>query len=132
MGFNEQMRAIAVMSARWPDAHTKYIEDAADAQAVKSTLQNEIPGIVLLPAKGSKEANLAAVVGMIESGNVYLPLGVDWLESYLIELSTFPNAVNDDQVDATSMALKKLQKNNASNILFNIPQTGTRESPWRF
>jgi predicted phage terminase large subunit-like protein len=130
MGFNDQVQAIKNMSSRYPDATTKYIEDAADAQAVKDTLKDSIPGIVLTPTKGSKEANLAAVVGIIESGNVYLPSKAEWLDAFLLELSTFPNAVNDDQVDALSLALKRL-KSDVGSFDFSLAQSGARENPWR-
>ena len=72
MDFIEQLKQIAVLTRRWPGALTKVVEDAADAQAVKSTLDGTVPGIVLVRAHGSKEARLAGVVGAIESGNVYL------------------------------------------------------------
>jgi predicted phage terminase large subunit-like protein len=130
MGFNDQVQAIKNMSSRYPEATTKYIEDAADAQAVKDTLKDTIPGIVLTPTKGSKEANLAAVVGIIESGNVYLPSKAEWLDSFLLELSTFPNATNDDQVDALSLALKRL-KSDVGSFDFSLAQSGARENPWR-
>jgi predicted phage terminase large subunit-like protein len=130
MGFNDQVQAIKNMSSRYPEATTKYIEDAADAQAVKDTLKDTIPGIVLTPTKGSKEANLAAVVGIIESGNVYLPSKAEWLDAFLLEVSTFPNAVNDDQVDALSLALKRL-KSDVGSFDFSLAQSGARENPWR-
>jgi predicted phage terminase large subunit-like protein len=90
--FVEQVRKISIMTKRWPQASRIIIEDAADAQAVKSTLKDKIPGIVLVPAKGSKEARLANVSGMIESGNVYLPEGAPWLDDFLYDATTLPNS----------------------------------------
>jgi len=37
---------------------------------------------------------------------VFLPRQADWLADYLSELLAFPLARHDDQVDATSQALK--------------------------
>jgi len=42
---------------------------------------------------------------VIEAGHVWLPKRAPWLEGYLHELTRFPNAKHDDQVDSTSQAL---------------------------
>jgi predicted phage terminase large subunit-like protein len=131
MDFLEQVRQIKVMAKRWPKAATKLIEDAADAQAVKATLDDAVPGIILVPAKGSKEARLAAVAGVIESGNVYLPEGAEWLDDYLTEVTTFPGTVNDDQVDATTMALDRLIQSTYDTDI-SLPSVGQRDNPWSF
>jgi len=129
MDFLEQLRQLAVMTRRWPQALTKLIEDAADAQAVKTTLEEMVPGIVLVRARGSKEARLAAVVGAIESGNVYLPANATWLDEFLAEITTFPGTVNDDQVDAMTLALDRLiQKTYDTDI--RLPDLGRRANPW--
>jgi predicted phage terminase large subunit-like protein len=130
MGFHDQVKAILNLSARYPQAQTKVIEDAADAQAVKSTLHGDIPGIVLSPALGSKEARLAAVLGVIESGNVFLPRRVKWLDDFVNEAVTFPNALNDDQVDAMTLALNRFVKHSIdTNWLF--PTGGLQSNPWK-
>jgi phage terminase large subunit-like protein len=42
---------------------------------------------------------------MIENGLVRLPLKAPWLADYVHELTSFPKAKYDDQVDSTSQAL---------------------------
>ncbi len=128
--FVEQVRKIIVMSEKWPKANRKIIEDAADAQAVKSTLKDQISGIVLQKPKGSKEARLASVAGMIESGNVYLPVNRPWVDDFLFEATTFPNAANDDQVDGMTLALGYFQKNIISAMDIQLPDAGYRANPW--
>jgi predicted phage terminase large subunit-like protein len=128
--FVDQVRKISIMTKRWPQASRIIIEDAADAQAVKSTLKDKIPGIVLVPAKGSKEARLANVSGMIESGNVYLPEGAPWLDDFLYDATTFPNATNDDEVDTMTLALNHFQKNKVNSLDIELPNSGFRENPW--
>jgi predicted phage terminase large subunit-like protein len=128
--FTEQIRKIKDMSKKWPETTRKFIEDAADAQAVKSTLKSKVPGIILVPPKGSKEARLANVSGMIESGNVYLPRGASWLEDFLLEVCTFPNAANDDQVDAMTLALNHFNKSKVNVCDIKLPTTGYRSNPW--
>ena len=36
---------------------------------------------------------------IIETGNVYLPLGAEWLSGFLNEATQFPNGKHDDQLD---------------------------------
>lgn len=130
MDFLEQLRQLTTFTRRWPQALTKVIEDAADAQAVKMTLDGTVPGIVLVSAKGSKEARLAAVAGIIEAGNVFLPANAPWLNDFLDEVSTFPGTVNDDQVDAMSLALDRLvQKTYDTDIRLPL-DIGRRANPW--
>lgn len=129
-GFLEQVQAIKQLSIRYPEALSKYIEDAADAQAVKASLDAEVPGIILRPARGSKEARLAAVLGAIEAGNVFLPARAEWLDEFLGEVTAFPGSLNDDQVDVLTMALDVLiEKAYESN--FSLPGGGERPNPWK-
>lgn len=129
LGFTDQVKAILLMSQRWPQAKTKLIEDAADAQAVKDTLQSTISGVVLHPARGSKEARLAAELGMIESGNVHLPSKAEYLDDFVSEVTIFPHGVNDDQVDAMTMALDRLNSNPIITD-FSLPSAGVKVSEW--
>lgn len=110
MDFPEQLKAFRLMAERWPDARRKLVEDAANGAALISTLRTEIPGVVPVPAKGSKETRAMAVSSTFESGNAYLPHPViyPWVNGYIEELVTFPGARYDDQVDATSQALTRL------------------------
>jgi hypothetical protein len=45
------------------------------------------------------------VTPTIENGRVFLLEGASWVEPYLDEMSCFPAAPYDDQVDSTTMAL---------------------------
>jgi phage terminase large subunit-like protein len=66
---------------------------------------------------------------MIESGNVYLPAGADWLDDFLTEVTTFPGAINDDQVDAMSLALDRLIQK-TYDVGIRMPDFGVRANPW--
>src|SRR5262249_4456386 len=54
---------------------------------------------------GDKVMRLRAQTAKIEGGFVLFPTEAPWLEIYLLELTTFPNSKNDDQVDSTVNAL---------------------------
>jgi predicted phage terminase large subunit-like protein len=54
---------------------------------------------------GDKIMRLRGQTAKIEGGFVFFPKEAPWLDTYLNELVTFPNAKNDDQVDSTVFAL---------------------------
>jgi len=128
--FPGTLDAIRGMSAKHPKAREKIVEKAANGEAVIATLKSELDGVVGIPPRGSKEARLIAVSGLIEAGNVYLPEGKPWMRDFLHEAISFPNAKNDDQVDAMTMALSRLSRRSVSNIV--IPLEGTRTRPTDF
>lgn len=118
MDFPEQLAAFNSLSARWPQAYRKLVEDAANGAALVASLKRTVPGIVPVPAKGSKEARVAAVSAIFESGNVYLPNPAHraWVGELVEELVTFPGARNDDQVDATTQALARLSNSAVARL----------------
>ena len=74
-------------------------------------------GLIPVRPDGSKQARLSAVSPMFEAGQIFLPSDELWVQDYLAELLQFPFARNDDQVDATSMALRRLSKGVNAAIL---------------
>lgn len=109
-GFIESLSMIKTMSAKWPEAYSKVIEEKANGAAVIDSLKKKLVGIIpFVPDKhGSKEARAHAVSGQIEAGNVYLPEDAPWVHDYIEEWSAFPNGKHDDQVDMTTQALLKM------------------------
>ncbi|MFB6371703.1 MAG: phage terminase large subunit [Bradymonadaceae bacterium] len=107
---NETLDKIQQMARQplWKRADGKLIERKADGRAVIPMLQDRVGGIVGIDPEGSKKARLEAVSPYFAGGNVYLPDEAEWLTEYLHELKTFPGAKQDDQVDATSQALRYL------------------------
>jgi len=110
MSFVETCHAVKVLSARWPQAAGKYIEDKANGPAVISALRRTVPGLVPVEPEGSKPARASAVSPFVEAGNVWLPDPsiAPWVDELVEECAGFPNATNDDQVDALSQALTRL------------------------
>ena len=107
-GFTETVEQIKALSARWPQAHTKLIEDKANGPAVIDSLSKQLPGIIPVNPQGGKESRAAAVSPFIEAGNVFLPRGVGWVDEFVEECAGFPNAAHDDQVDAMTQALARM------------------------
>lgn len=135
LDFPGMVRAVKRMSKRWPQATTKLVEKAANGYAIISTLEDKIPGLIgWSPGRSSKEARLVAVSPLIEAGNVYLPTRdfAPWVDDFIEEVVTFPNAANNDQVDAMSMSLLRLRQVTPETFDFVIPDSGVRQSPWSF
>lgn len=102
--------AIMQMTAKWPKALVKLVEDKANGPAVIQLMQTKIPGLIPVNPEGGKIARANAVSGAFESGNVWLPDAsiAPWIVEYVDELCAFPNAAHDDDVDSTSQALNRL------------------------
>ena len=96
-----------------PHVHERLIEDKANGTAVIDMLKEEIPGLIPVNPTESKEARARAETPGIEAGNVLLPLpsdpGNEWVSDLISELRDFPNAANDDQVDALTQALRRMR-----------------------
>lgn len=107
MNFPATVQTIRNLAEKYPKAVLKLIEDKANGTAIIATLQREMGGIVAVQPEGGKVARVNAVSMYIESGNVYLPRGVDWVHDFVEECASFPNGKNDDQVDQMSQALHR-------------------------
>ncbi|MGB9886742.1 MAG: phage terminase large subunit [Moorellales bacterium] len=110
MDFPATIQVVRSLSAKWPQARAKLVEDKANGPAVIATLKREISGLTAVEPQGSKEARAAAVSPDIEAGNVYLPDPsiAPWVHDFIEECAAFPNGANDDQVDAMTQALMRL------------------------
>jgi len=107
MDFPATVQAVRSLSAKWPQARNKLVEDKANGPAVIATLKNEIPGLIAVNPEGGKVVRAQAASPDIEAGNVYLPNPsvAPWVHDFIEECAAFPNGANDDQVDAMTQAL---------------------------
>lgn len=119
--FPTTLQMVRTLSAKWPQAQAKLIEDRANGPAVISTLKREISGLLAVEPSGSKEARASAVSPQIESGNVYLPEFAPWTSDFIEECAAFPAGETDDQVDAMTQALVRLsQASSLSETVRNL------------
>jgi len=112
MNFPATLQAVRNLTAKWPQAYLKLIEDKANGPAVISTLFAQIPGLVPVNPEGGKEVRAHAVSAAVEAGNVFLPSPqiASWIDDWVEELTTFPNGEYDDQVDAFTQAVNRFLK----------------------
>jgi len=119
MDFPATIQAVRTLSAKWPQAKAKLIEDKANGPAVIATLKKEISGLIPVEPQGSKESRAWAVSPEVEAGNVYLPDPsiAPWVHDFIEECAAFPNGANDDQVDAMTQALMRFNKQPGIQVL---------------
>jgi len=107
--FPELSRNVVALAEIWKP-HAVLVEDAASGQSLIQALKSETR-LPILPVKpqGDKVARASAVSPLVESGKVFLPEAAPWLADFMEEVSVFPAAPHDDQVDALSQALNYLR-----------------------
>lgn len=135
--FSKQLVIVRRMVDKWNDPgrlgpkmiNALWVEKKANGAALISTLQKEIPGILPVEPRGSKEARAEAVAPEVESGNVYIPHPdlVPWVPEFIEEHTVFNNGAFNDQVDTTSQALLKMKEQR--NVDFK-PISITGKSKW--
>lgn len=110
MAFTATKNAVIALAKKWPDAKRKLVEDKANGPAVIDALKNSISGLIPVEPDGSKIARAHAVTAEWEAGNVWLPSPeiCPWVTAFVEEITTFPAAANDDQVDSMTQALRDL------------------------
>ncbi|UVE47598.1 phage terminase large subunit [Pseudomonas chlororaphis] len=110
MAFTATKAAFKSQAGRWPAAQRKLIEDKANGPAVIDSLKSTVHGIIPVEPDGSKIARAHAVTTYWEAGNIWIPHEdiAPWVKDFVSEVTTFPAAANDDQVDGMTQALRDL------------------------
>ena len=129
MTFTEQEAAIIRLTNKWPQCRSIVIEEEANGRGIINRLRSKINRIYPYKPSGDKVARLEAVSPIMESGHVLLPRKSDhpWVSDWLGEMTAFPAAPNDDQVDATSQMLDYWGANAHKAI---VPVSLTSNSKW--
>lgn len=109
----DTMREIIRLRSTYPLCKTTLIEDKANGSAIINMLRKDMTGIIAVEPKGGKVSRANAIVGAIESGNVYLPHNKPFVGDFIEECAAFPNGAHDDQVDCASQALNRLIYNSS-------------------
>jgi predicted phage terminase large subunit-like protein len=105
------LEAVRDLSAAWPGAYLKLVENKANGPAVVRLLYEELAGLVEVNPDGGKLVRARACQPQIESGHVYLPHPAlaPWVQEFIDECAAFPNGTYDDQVDALTQLLIRWQ-----------------------
>lgn len=105
MDYPDLKRAVARQAQDW-HATAILIEDKASGTQLVQELRETNSCIRGVKSQGDKLMRMNDQTAAIENGFVLLPKDAHWLATYVQELTTFPKAKYDDQVDSTSQALK--------------------------
>ena len=84
------------------------IEDKGSGTALIQQLRSESNGVTYPTAfipKDDKLTRFHAQSAWIEAGHIWLPEHAHWLEELRVEIASFPQGRNDDQVDSISQFL---------------------------
>lgn len=113
----DSLTQIRAVSMQYPQAFLKLVEGKANGDGVISLLQHELGGFERVTPVTSKIARAIACQPEWMTGHVHVPhKGVEWVPEYLEEVTSFPAAANDDQVDATSQALQYVRETLNSDV----------------
>ena len=120
LNFNATIDAVKAMTAKWPEATAKLVEDKANGPAVISQLGQTIPGLIPVEPEGSKYARASAISPFVFAKNVHLPdpALLPNVTELIEEARHFPNSPTDDAVDSLSQALTYL-------LLHQLPDENT-------
>ena len=85
---------------------TILVEDSASGSSlIQSLRQHSSLPIKAIRPEGDKVTRLNVLTGIIESGHVILPPEAPWIDDFLLEITRFPRAKHDDQIDSLTQAL---------------------------
>jgi predicted phage terminase large subunit-like protein len=106
MEYPELRRTIIEMAAQH-SCEAVLIEDRASGTQLIQDLRgiNGVPNVHACEPAGDKRMRLWAQTATMEQGLVHWPKEAPWLDTYVRELTSFPNSRFDDQVDSTTQAL---------------------------
>lgn len=109
--YPELKRVVESHALQW-QADAVLIEDKASGQNLLQDLRRvkTMPPLIAIMPKHDKVTRFAAVSAMIEAGQVVLPHDAVWLAEFEREVLAFPQAKQDDQVDALSQYLGWVRK----------------------
>lgn len=110
MSFTKTCEEVVALHEIEPRSREILIEDKANGPAVIDVLKKIVPGLIPIEPDGSKLARAHAVTSYWEAGNIFIPHPdiAPWVKAYIAEMTSFPAAANDDQVDMTTQALRRL------------------------
>ena len=112
LDFVQTKQAVISLAARYPQAHAKWVEAAANGPAIIAELRSSISGLIPVNAIGSKAARLSAASPDVEAGNVYLPHPKvsKWTRDFIEECaSACAGGKHDDAADMLSLAINQFR-----------------------
>ena len=110
LSFLNTRKAVKLWAELFPTYHECLIEAKANGDAIINSLQGIVRTLIPISPKESKHARLVACEPDIEAGDVFLPNPEfnPWVKNEFVpEVTAFPKAEHDDQVDAMTQYLNR-------------------------
>ena len=114
VNFPELKRAVIEQDSLFKPTVILIEDKASGTQLVQDLVAAGVSKVKGIKPEGDKIMRLHGQTATIENGFVHLPGDAPWLADYLHEMSVFPNAKYDDQVDSTVYALAWANRCNAN------------------
>jgi predicted phage terminase large subunit-like protein len=127
ISFYEKHKNIRLFYDEWNEAREEYIkkevplgslegikvEDKGVGTSLIDRLRKETQYKVyeLDPGKRNKEERASDILMYFEQGNVYFPFQDVWVHDFISEVTSFPQATHDDQVDVMVYAITDMLYN---------------------
>ena len=110
MPYPQLREAIKLQAAQFPLSAVLVEDKSAGQQVIQELQQTTSLPVSPVEPQGDKVARAWVVVPTWEAARVFFPCDIDgkpepWVEHFLLELFSFPNAAHDDQVDAFTQLL---------------------------
>ena len=108
--YPDLQRKIQSLAAQW-NSNRILIEQAGSGLSLIQSLSGSTSlNVIGIVPRHDKATRLMSVSAMVEAGRVMIPKEAPWLADFRTELTLFPNARHDDQVDSLSQFLNWLGK----------------------
>lgn len=105
LNYPDLKRAVVTQADLWKPRVILIEDKASGTQLIQELVRANLSQVKGIKPEGDKVMRMSAQTAMIENGFVHLPKDAAWLPAYIQELTTFPRAKYDDQVDSTAQAL---------------------------
>jgi predicted phage terminase large subunit-like protein len=100
------------------------VEDRANGPAVIQRLKLNLPGIIAINPQGGKTARMQAVAPEWQARDWFVDRRAPWTEPFIEQITTFPNARNDDMCDSMSQAASWLLQRPTQGVRISHAFTG--------
>ena len=102
------LRQTVLDAARECKPNAVLVEDTSNGRALADELSRVVPGLVRVPAKGSKQSRIVAETAAMEAGGVLLPATEPWVGDLVERLVVITGEGDevDDEADALCMAMR--------------------------
>lgn len=87
---------------QYPNVTAILVEDKANGPAVVQRLKKNVSGVIEINPLGGKIARMYAAAPEWQAGDWYVDRTAAWTEPFITQITTFPNAANDDMADMMS------------------------------